>query len=91
MKTLTKEQLDDIKKFETQGDAFLEKDQFEACLSAIDCYATAQLELFKLANELNDGISFNSTDVKLNSWYATLTSKINAANYALANPKLARR
>ena len=96
MKELTLQQEAIVKKLEEKGDELFEKETFESCLSALDCYASAQEELYKLANE-NDMLnakpwpSFNSSNVTYKSWYAELNSKMTKANAKMSDSKIVRK
>ena len=96
MKKLTKKQEDAIKKIEQEGDICFEKETFENCLSALDRYVNAQMELYKAANDESiDGAkpypAFNSDNVTYKAWYASLNDKMTKVNVALADPKIARK
>ena len=96
MKTMTVEQTKKIQQFEAQGDEFIEKESFYACLSAIDCYMNAQDMLYNYAN--NDNIknakpqpAFNSDNVSYNAWYVLLGNKISKTQQMLTDPKIAKK
>ena len=94
MKTLTKKQEETIKKMEIQGDKFLEKETFDSCLSALDLYVNAQMELYRAANDEEiDGAKpyphFNSSNVTYKAWYANLNDKMTKANAVMDDPRIA--
>lgn len=96
MKTLTKKQEETIKKMEQEGDVCLEKETFDSCLSALDLYVNAQMELYRAANDEEiDGAKpypyFNSSNVTYKAWYANLNGKMAKANAAMTNPRIARK
>ena len=96
MKTLTKKQEETIKKMELEGDEFLEKETLDSCLSALDLYVNAQMELYRAANDAAlDGAKpyphFNSSNVTYKVWYANLNDKMTKANAVMANPRIAKK
>lgn len=95
-KSMTDAQFKAVKKLEDAADALVEKQTFESCLSAIDCYINAQDKLHKAAND--DSIenakpypAFNSDNVTYNAWYASLANKMSYAQMMLADPRLAKK
>ena len=91
MKTLTKKQEETIKKMELQGDEFLEKETFDNCLSALDLYVNAQMELYRAANGAKPYPHFNSSNVTYKAWYANLNDKMTKVNSIMANPRIAKK
>ena len=96
MKILTKKQEQTIKKMELDGDECLEKETFDSCLSALDLYVNAQMELYRAANdeEINGAKPyphFNSSNVAYKAWYANLNDKMTKANAIMANPRIAKK
>ena len=65
-----------------QGDQCFEKDTFDGCLSALDCYINAQSKLDELAKA-------DSTDTDIKIKMIQLNNKITDTNKKMANPKLA--
>ena len=85
-----------VEKLEAQGDRLLEKESFDACLSAIDSYLNAQETLYKLAND--DTIpqakpypAFNTSNVSLKAWYLKLGNKVDKASKMMADPRVVKK
>ena len=96
MKEMTPAQKSAIESIESQGDICFEKQTFDSCLSALDKYVTAQMELYKAANDEEMPNAkpypfFNSQNVTYKAWYAKLNDKMSQVNSAMADPKTARR
>lgn len=64
------------------GDQYFDKDTFDGCLSALDCYINASSKLSELAKA-------NPTDTDIKIKMIQLTNKITDTNKKMANPKLA--
>ena len=95
-KNITDAQIKAIKKLEDTADALVEKQTFESCLSAIDCYIDAQAKLYKAANDdtienAKPSPAFNSDNVTYNAWYASLANKMSYAQMMMADPRLAKK
>lgn len=88
--------LDEVKQLESTGDALVQKETFDSCLSAVEVYLSAQELLFENANDpsipdAKPWPAFNSIDVSYNALYSQLASKVTKANGLIADPRVARQ
>ena len=74
----------------------VEKESFDACMSAIGLYIDADDLLQLYANDdtienARPAPAFNSDNVTYNAWHMSLMNKMSKAQAMLADPKLARK